>query len=297
MVRMLIHRSFCVIAMASFIPVGPAFSEEKKPLLPLEITAAKVAEAPTLDGIPHDKVWAESKTHVIRMEKVGEGAGRESDVAMAALHTDSEVFFLFQWFDETCDEAHKPWSWNKDKNAYEAGTQEEDIFSVSFPIKGLFTGIMTSPVECTWDVWHWKAARTNPAGYAMDKYHVYTLKKPEGKAKSFETRGGKLIWIARPEDAGDSPQAEQKAPEARQGDTVPQFIAGTPSGSAADVRAKGVWRNGLWSLEMGRKLDTGHPDDAAIPIGKPIRMALAVFDHTEHEQHSVSKVLSLTLQP
>lgn len=51
-------------------------------------------------------------------------------------------------------------------------------------------------------------------------------------------------------------------------------------GSAADVRAKGVWRDGRWTLELERKLSTGHPDDAAFAPGRAIKMAAATFDRT-----------------
>lgn len=264
-------------------------------LKPLEIVVAKSTETPQIDGEAGDKAWAAGKSYVIRMKKIGKDSGRVSDLVVTAIHNGSLVHLLFQWFDATRDDSHKSWVWNKEKNAYEQGGDIEDVFSIGFPIKGPFTGVMTSPVECVWDVWHWKAARTNPAGYAMDKSHVYTFKKPEGKAKSFKTRSRKLIWIARPEDEGDSPQAKQKAPETFKGEKVAQYIPGKPSGSASDLVAKGAWRNGLWTLELSRKLDTGHPDDAAFAVGKSIKAALGVFDHSEHEDHSVSKVLLLKL--
>ena len=40
-----------------------------------------------------------------------------------------------------------------------------------------------------------------------------------------------------------------------------RYAIGKPSGSRADVRAKGVWKDGYWTLEFSRKLVTGYPDD------------------------------------
>jgi hypothetical protein len=261
----------------------------------LEMQSKKVANGPVLDGSSQDETWGTASTLVVQMEKLGEDAGRESQAAITSVHTNEEIFLLVQWLDGTRNDSHKPWVWNKAKGAYEQGKDIEDVFSIGFPLKGRFTGNMASPVETEWDVWHWKAARTNPAGYAMDKHHIHTFRKPRGKAKSFKTRSGKLIWIARPEDKGDSPQKKQKVPGKFQGDRVPQYIPGKPTGSAADIKAKGEWKNGLWTVELARKLNTSHGDDAVLKIGGTIEMAIALFDHSEHEEHSVSKVIVLKL--
>ncbi len=67
-------------------------------------------------------------------------------------------------------------------------------------------------------------------------------------------------------------------------------------GSIADVKAKGVWRNGRWYLEIARKLDTGHPDDAVIPASGSIEIAVAAFDAVGGAKHSVSEKFVLRTQ-
>jgi len=43
---------------------------------------------------------------------------------------------------------------------------------------------------------------------------------------------------------------------------IPGYILSQPSGpSWNDIAAKGAWNNGVWTVEMSRKLDTGHKDD------------------------------------
>ena len=44
----------------------------------------------------------------------------------------------------------------------------------------------------------------------------------------------------------------------------------TPEGSRADVRARGIWKDGHWTIEFGRRLDNGHSDDVRFdpPGGK-----------------------------
>lgn len=56
-------------------------------------------------------------------------------------------------------------------------------------------------------------------------------------------------------------------------------------GDRADVRARAQWSDGIWSLEMARKLDTGSPNDILIKDG--ICLWVAAFDHAqiEHTRH------------
>jgi hypothetical protein len=67
----------------------------------------------------------------------------------------------------------------------------------------------------------------------------------------------------------------------------------SPQGSIADVRAKGIWRDGRWHLEMARKLDTGNEDDAVIPASGRILFAVAALNDVDNERHSVSETLTL----
>ena len=77
---------------------------------------------------------------------------------------------------------HRPWTRGAD-GAWKGSTVFEDQASVAFPIEGEFTADMTSPVEARWDVWHWKAFRTDPAGHAQDRVHVMTFKDPGGNSE------------------------------------------------------------------------------------------------------------------
>ena len=48
--------------------------------------------------------------------------------------------------------------------------------------------------------------------------------------------------------------------------SVARFYPRTPEGSAGDVKAKGTWESGLWTVEFCRKLDTGYPDDMKLSV-------------------------------
>lgn len=57
-------------------------------------------------------------------------------------------------------------------------------------------------------------------------------------------------------------------------------------GDRGDVRAFGVWRDGKWSLELVRKLDTESREDVAIDSG--VCMWVSAFDHSQisHTRHN-----------
>ncbi len=59
------------------------------------------------------------------------------------------------------------------------------------------------------DIWHWKAYRSQSAGFAHDKTHVYsTVQIP--KANKHTAINGKSIWIARASDKGDALYKSQR---------------------------------------------------------------------------------------
>ncbi len=279
----------CSVFLAAAFSTG-AQGEDAPP----ELVSASVAEAPALDGGSSDEVWkAAVELEVTAKRPLAPDKGASVSVTVRSIHTESDVYFLVSWEDSTEGVSHKSWVWNTDTKSYEQGDDREDMFALAFEHTGPFDADMLSGVEGVWDVWHWKALRTNPQGYATDKTHHYTLEKPSGKAKSHTARNERDIWIARPEDAGTSVEKKQAAPGTFKGERVPQYLPGKPTGSAADVRARGSWSDGRWTLELARRLDTGHPDDTALELGRSYRIAVAVFDHTG-EMDKASSVILLT---
>ncbi len=250
------------------------------------LQAVRASEPPKLNGQPDDAAWKDAPE--LRLEAKGRGGankGRKTAVTLRAAVDDECVYFLLRWQDATEDNTHKPYVWDEEKKAYEAGKGLEDNAALSFPIRHKFTANMLSGEEELWDVWHWKAFRTGPAGYAMDRTHVFSATKPEGKAKEYEAVNGKKIWIARPEDKGDSVTKEHPAPKDKQSSPPPHFEAVKPSGSAADIQTGHSYKDGWWTVEFRRKLNTGNADDAAFTPGGKLPMGVAVFDKSEHDHH------------
>lgn len=261
---------------------------------PPRLVSVRVAKAPTVDGKADDEAWqAATPLEVVAKRVMEPNIGVSTRVSIRSVHTDTHLYFLVSWEDATEHRSHKTWVWNAEKKTYEEGSDREDMFALAFEHTGVFTADMLSGDEAVWDVWHWKAFRTNLQGYAMDKTHRYTREKPAGRANSHPARNGVTIWISRPEDAGDSVEKRQAAPPTFQGDRVPQYVPGTPSSSAADVRASGAWVQNRWTLEFARRLNTGHPDDTAFDLTRSFKMAVAAFDQTG-DMDKASGIIELT---
>jgi hypothetical protein len=261
------------------------------------VVSVMVIQAPAVDGNGADPSWRAAKEATVTAKGVlPANSAKAAEVGVRSVHTDTHVYFRVRWRDETRDDrAHKPFVWDAGKNAYAEGPDREDMLALAFEHTGPFTADMLSPEEAIWDVWHWKATRTNPQGFAMDRTHRYTREQWEGKGRSHPARNGQAIWIARPEDAGDTVEKKQAAPTAKGEDQVPQYLPGTPTGSAADVRAKGGWSDGWWTLELERKLDTGHPDDTPFDPKRTYKMAVSAHDRTG-DMDKASGVIELAFE-
>ena len=259
-----------------------AYAPEFRHNAPLTLQAKHVQVLPVIDGQGNDQAWKTATALNFNAVGVwGASIGKSSQVTIKSVYTDSHIAFLMRWEDATRDNrTHKPWVWNAEKKAYEQGKEQEDAMALAFEHTGPFTADMLSPVDAVWDLWTWKATRSDPVGYAMDKTHRYSTAKPEGKAKEYSSRTGSPIWIQRPDDAGESTAKSLPAPSEYSGDVLPAYAIRNPAGSGADVRAKGKWENGYWTVELLRKLNTGHPDDTAFDPARTYTMAVAVQDRT-----------------
>lgn len=250
-----------------------------------ELRAARVSIAPQIDGRGDDPAWQTAPEVVIPLT----GGTGPAEVRLRAVVHDEVLHLLAVWDDSTEDREHKLWTAGAD-GAVVAGAEREDVLAVAFPISGEFVADMLAPVECAWDVWQWKSARTDAAGHAMDKSHVHSFADPGGKRHAAKLADGRTLHIRRPEDAGTSATRTVKSP-GTVSSPVPQYVAQTPTGSAADVRARGTWAGGRWTVELARALRTGHADDADLGwAAAGVPFSVAVFDRGEDEDHSTSRV-------
>lgn len=275
--------------MLALVTNGYALAETR-------IRAVRADKPPVLDGKVDDALWA--KAAELQLEAKARGGPAEGEttiVKLKAAYDDERLYFLLRWRDDSKSDTHKSYIWNDQKKAYEIGPDREDVAALGFPIQGEFTADMLSGGDEVWDVWHWKAHRTGPAGYAMDKTNVSTQAQPEGKANKFSATNGKTIWIARPEDQGSSATKGFPAPSSKESTTPVHYEAVTPSGSAADIRTGQSYRDGWWTVEFARRLQTGYADDAQFFVPGKYQLGIAVFDKSEDEHHYTAGPITLEL--
>jgi hypothetical protein len=300
------------LLLAVPVGLGPAAAEE------VEIAAKKVTEAPVIDG-KVDKIW-----DGVRAVKVTASEGPQGDVeiSLKVLHTEKDVYFLFQWPDKT-QSLNRLYEftgseWKKLKGGEDRFNLMWDIANTTkeFPAKGCTVAchkedkkvsLKTNGPTERMDVWHWKAQRSNPAGYADDQWLGHEVKKvgeeeiardndaktaggysdnwdKEAKRPKYTFKGGvKPGPILLKKDGVEIKDAKFKA-----GDRLPREVLEKPVGSRGDIEAKGVWDKGRWTLELRRARNSGDKENDVqfTDPNRPYYFGISVHDDEGDENHS-----------
>ena len=89
---------------------------------PPRLMSARIAKAPTLDGVGDDEVWKTAvPLQVIARRPLPPNEGASVPVTIRSVHTDTQIFFLATWEDSTESVSHKTWAWNADSQTYDQG--------------------------------------------------------------------------------------------------------------------------------------------------------------------------------
>tara|TARA_B100000315_G_scaffold239549_1_gene258470 strand:+ start:32483 stop:33313 length:831 start_codon:yes stop_codon:yes gene_type:complete len=258
-------------------------------------TSTKTSAPPEIDG-RIDDVWGQARPLTVLVREAL-GGGAPTEVILRALHTSDSLYVLAEWPDATRSDMRDPYIWNESDGGYQRPTTPDDQFALEFPLDGeLLISMLPTTGAYSADVWHWKAGRSNLAGWVDDKRHIISRRSIEG-AKEYDLGGHTTIYIARPMDEGTASYRKKPQPTAHVGDVIPSYQAQAPSGSLTDVRGKGIHGGKGWTLEMSRKFDTGNPDDAVIDPKRANLCAIAVLDDELYWDHSISQFLSLRFEP
>jgi hypothetical protein len=210
------------------------------------------------------------------------------EVEMKAGVAGGKLYIAVRYPDDAADAQYKDWVWRDNK--YQRDIQLDDMFAVRFHLSGDYDRTMLSTKEYRVDVWLWSAARSNPTGFAEDMNHLITTKMQDSAAE-YQVKDGPVIYISKQRDEGAGPYDVVSRPRENKGDKLVSFVAATPSGSGADVAAKGVWKAGHWSLEFARALNTSRADDVVFKPGGKLLGQIAVFNRSAAENKSVSEPL------
>lgn len=291
------------------------------------LTAAKVKAAPS--GLD-DPIWDKAKAQVISFEGKEKFTEKKATVATKAVYTKDDVYFLFKWNDPTLSVTKGAWKYDGQKWTHQKGNEDRIslLFEINriknFATKGcaivchLPPGAPnakdgkfgTSTAGEKGDLWHWKAARSDPAGFADDTW-LTKITEEKGGRKSDAGKGGdqknmtedksKPKYMLAPGNklgkhdvllASQTVEITDYA-QFKAGDTITYRMPKKPEGSRSDIKAMSRHADGGWTVMLYRKLDTGHEDDVAFNSRKKYNFAMALFDDSGDEDSYDSEVVTL----
>lgn len=177
----------------------------------------------------------------------------------------------------------------------------------------------------TLDVWHWKSARTNPVEHIDDQVfdHSRAENKDWGRKSDEASGGGYQDNIANgltvpSSAAGQTPAWMNRDPHSQDrywildedkvpfvdtfkpGDLVAGVIAKAYEGSRGDIQAKGVWKDGYWTLEAKRLRVTNWPLAAQQDVqfddpAKVHHLGVGIFDNSQINHFFHAKAIEYRL--
>lgn len=157
----------------------------------------------------------------------------------------------------------------------------------------------------TIDMWHWKSVRTGPLGMFDDQFVDDTTdpkqNKNWGRKGDHKLSGGYKNNVNKAKTGPafmNAPYSEEdkywvlprtKAPFVdtfKTGDVVPGILLSPFTGSRADIKVKGNWKDGQWTLEVMRALvTTGEKaeiqDVQFKDMNKAYYFGISVFDNSQ----------------
>ncbi len=223
------------------------------------------------DGKADEVVWGEL-SKVVTLDC---SSGRE--IELCCFHDGVNIYFLARYPDGAASESHKSWGWSEAEQVYKPLPDREDMLVYKWLMTGEVMGFGVDVIEPhTADIWFWKARRTNPSGYFDDKMHLVTTEESKG-ALAIESKKNGKVYLLRVGDEGKSAY-EEVIPFEYEGKYKRKYLPREPEGSRADVQGKGVWSEGYWTIELARKLDTGHEDDVRFVEGGQYRFGVCLYE-------------------
>jgi hypothetical protein len=237
----------------------------------MTLVSVPVANAPVIDGRANEPFWNTAPA-ITTLD-----FSSQRPITIRSVYTTQEIFFLVTYPKDTPAETHKTWRWDAREEVYREGPDREDTFVFKWSMSGnkVSLRLRGDPEPHRADIWFWKALRTNPAGYADDKWQAVSPKAGPGSREIKSSTHGTLHF-RRVGDTG-GPAYQDTLFFEYKGAALPAYQHTEPSGSRADVRAKGEWSNKQWTIEFGRKLNTGHDDDVTFTPGAVYLLGVSCY--------------------
>jgi len=223
------------------------------------LTAARVETPPVVDGNAADPAWEQAQAVTVH------DVVADIDITLKAVFSGETLYLLGEYPDATESRLHRQLVWNPRLQGYEDGPAREDCLVLKWSMVPHETTLSLKenrPYRA--DIWFWKANRTDHAGYADDKMQIYSTTRDK-KAKLIISENGNVFYLVRLTDEGQ-PAYQPVLQAGYTQDRVDKYEYRIPTGSRADVRAKGHWKDGKWTVEFSRRLNTSHDDDVKFSL-------------------------------
>lgn len=243
----------------------PAAAEKRLPAVP-------TPSAPLLDGHANDTAWstAPSLTTIDPIANI--------PITLRALYDEQRLYLLVEYPDSSPNLKHRELIWDQQSQSYLEGPSREDTLVIKWNLSPYPVDLtLTGDQDYRADVWFWKAARTHPAGYADDKYHLYSSTGNLRNSKPIRTASGRVFYLSRKGDRGTAAY-QRIIYNGYQGDSMPLFSAQPPSGSRADIQAQAAWSDGKWVIELQRNLTTDDINDIQFEKNKPYLFGVSRYE-------------------
>jgi len=270
-----------------------------------------------LDGIDNEDAWAAASEVTVPLS-----FGTVESAQLKALYTDEDVIIRVRWADATEDRLHHPWIWDEKLGNYKIGPQIEDSLMLSFEAGCEWFPSFLVGYDFDFDAWRWLAGRTDPLGQALDlsgsmkdaqlpmnTRYTPRYRENEWNLRITDTQDGNLhkpveeldrqymIWPVldtvyyhanldgrRGQEFTRAMAAASRLPSSPA--LVPQFEPLKIEGGAADVRAKGHWEDGYWTVELRRKRLTEDGGGYDIQFQRLTQFSIQVYDQVERLDES-----------
>lgn len=170
------------------------------------------------------------------------------------------------------------------------------------------------------DIWHVKTVRTGPVGQIHDQrldHKRYDPKKSKGAGRHSDPKSGggyKNIGLKNgiPEFMNKNGKAANKGgtywlkatdkvafnnSKFKTGDEVASILIAPFEGDGGDISAGIAWKDGVWTIELARKLVTGSKNDVQFnDLSKSYLFGVAAFDNAQVRHAYVKKALKLKFE-
>jgi Ethylbenzene dehydrogenase len=243
------------------------------------LIAQQSSSSPVIDGVADDDAWS-NVAGIVTQDFVA-----DIPLEVKAIHSGSSIYFLVRYPDPEKSPYHRSWMWNDDLDEYESADDREDVFVLKWFMAGNDSDLsLSSATGYSADIWFWKACRTDPVGYADDKIQRL-YERPVEHCLQLVSKTGSNTYLSRAGDKG-SPAYRTRVIVENEGLLIPRFESKQPRGSRADIRAKGQWVDGFWTIEFERKLYTGHDDDVQLDITRSYRFGVSRYEIAGREEEA-----------